>query len=99
MTHGIFQVLTLSATASLSVFELSSPGAHQQEPLSPILCLGVNPFPSRLFIERLSGEVSHAHSSKTRSKQSKIECIKAILKIQLLGKGLTHEISGDRVSC
>ena len=22
-------------------------GAHQQEPLSPILCLGVNPFPSR----------------------------------------------------
>ena len=28
-----------------------------------------------LFIERLSGEVSHAHNSKTQSKQSKIECI------------------------
>ena len=43
-----------------------APGAHQQKPLSPILCL------SRvdLIIERLSGEVSHAHSSKTQSKQS-----------------------------
>ena len=77
---------------------------------SPILCLGVNPFPSRLFIEGLSGEVSHAHSSKTQS----IECIvlrhiptwsstfstlAIVLKIKLLGKGLTWEISGDRGSC
>ena len=29
----------------------STPGANQEEPLSPILCLGVNPFPSS-FIYR-----------------------------------------------
>ena len=67
-----------------------------------------------LFIERLSGEVSHAHSSKTQSKQSLIECVvlrhipassspfstlSVVLKIKLLEKGLTQEISGDRGSC
>ena len=45
--------------------------SHQYEPLSPILCLGVNPFPSR-FIYRttLRGGFAHTHSSKTQSKQS-----------------------------
>ena len=82
-----------------------------------------------LFIERLSGEVSHAHSSKTQSKQSWSVLLyvtfphdlalllrwpstrsdsseerdsfrgkKTVLKIKLLGKGLTQEISGDRGS-
>ena len=48
----------------------SSQNVSVQEPLSPILNLGVNLYRVVLLIKPLSGEVSHAHSSKTQSKQS-----------------------------
>ena len=43
-----FDLQSVSHTPSLTSIYPPS-GAHQQEPVFPILCLGVNPFPSRFI--------------------------------------------------
>ena len=49
-----FDLQSVSHTPSLiSIYPPS--GAHQQEPVFPILCLGVNPFPSRFICRTALG--------------------------------------------
>ena len=88
-------------------------GAHQQEPLFPIISLGVNPFPSRF----IRGTVFRGGFARTQFKDpikteldrvycfmslSPLTCtfstLAIVLKIILLWKGLIQEISGDRGS-
>ena len=75
-------------------------GVHQEEPLSPILCLGVNPFPSRyIYGTALKGGFARTQfKDPIKIELDRVYCFKshspmikkpAVLKIKLLGKGLT----------
>ena len=68
----------------LTVVIHSCPGAHQQEPLSPILSLGVNPFPSR-FIYRTALRRFCTHTVKNHPIKTELDRVYCLSSSVLIG--------------